>query len=75
LSTLKKPEDWPAVKSPGSDWTPILIHGLTPFMSYWQFQPNALVAAQAGAYYIYPKDEWKPGRTAYFTSSVEIPAP
>jgi hypothetical protein len=72
LSNLKKPADWPALKTPGSDWTSIKIHGLTPFMSYWQFQPNALIAAQAGAYYIYPQDEWKPGRTVYFKKDVEI---
>ncbi len=72
LSTMKKPDEWPTLKTPTGDWTPVLIHGLTPFMSYWNFQPNAIIDAQAGAHYIYPQDEWKPGRTAYFKKTVEL---
>jgi hypothetical protein len=72
LSALQKPDDWPNLKAPVGAWAPVRIHGLTPFMSYWNFQPNAILDAQSGAFYIYPYEEWKPGRTGYFKGTVEI---
>lgn len=72
LVTLQKPADWPSVRTTEGDWKPAMIHGLPPFMNYWNFEPNAFVNAQAGSHFLYPKDEWKPGRTAYFKYEFDV---
>jgi len=62
-----KPDKWPVVEESTNGWRSALVQfGCPPFMSYWQFYPNAIVGCQAVNFITMPGEWSKDGKQVYF---------
>jgi len=62
-----KPSDWPNIDENEKAWEPALeAKGCPPYMSFWQFYPNAIVECQA-VNFIAMAAKWsREGKTVFF---------
>jgi len=73
LVSENKPGSWPFVDLSTNGWAKALDHwGCPPFMSFWQFYPNAMVDCQAVNFITMPVEWSKDGKTVYFKKSFEV---
>lgn len=70
--TKQQPADWPLGNDDNARWRGVQVVGAAPFMSYWQFVPNAFVDTQSGSRMIRP-EEWEPGNRAYLRKRFVVP--
>jgi hypothetical protein len=63
---------WKAVDYDDRNWDELQAGGPPPYMSYFQFRPNAFILSQYRKQMLCPTNEWRGGETIYFRKVIEV---